>query len=45
MGKVLPLNKAKIVKKRTKSFERHQHQQFFRIGRSSWRKSKGISIL
>jgi large subunit ribosomal protein L32e len=42
MGKIIPLNKAKIVKKRTKSFERHQHQQFFRIGRSSWRKQKGI---
>ena len=42
MVKVTPLNKAKIVKKRTKSFERHQHQQFFRIGRSSWRKQKGI---
>mmetsp|Transcript_75907 Transcript_75907/g.164282 ORF Transcript_75907/g.164282 Transcript_75907/m.164282 type:complete len:137 (-) Transcript_75907:45-455(-) len=42
MTKVTPLVKAKIVKKRTKSFERHQHQQFWRIGRSSWRKSKGI---
>jgi large subunit ribosomal protein L32e len=42
MGKVTPLVKRKIVKKRTKSFERHQHQQFFRIGRSSWRKQKGI---
>ena len=41
MVKVTPLAKAKIVKKRTKSFERHQHQQFWRIGRSSWRKSKG----
>jgi len=36
------LTKPKIVKKRTKSFERHQYQQFMRIGRSSWRKSKGI---
>jgi large subunit ribosomal protein L32e len=42
MAPVTPLVKAKIVKKRTKSFERHQHQQFVRIGRSSWRKSKGI---
>jgi large subunit ribosomal protein L32e len=42
MTKVTPLVKAKIVKKRTKKFERHQYQQFWRIGRSSWRKSKGI---
>ena len=42
MTKVTPLLKKKIVKKRTKKFERHQYQQFWRIGRSSWRKSKGI---
>ncbi len=42
MTRITPLVKQKIVKKRTKSFERHQHQQFKRIGRSSWRKSKGI---
>jgi hypothetical protein len=42
MTKVTPLVKAKIVKKRTKKFERHQFQHFWRIGRSSWRKSKGI---
>mmetsp|Transcript_1846 Transcript_1846/g.1268 ORF Transcript_1846/g.1268 Transcript_1846/m.1268 type:complete len:137 (-) Transcript_1846:49-459(-) len=42
MGKVTPLVKAKVVKKRTKSFERHQYQNFARLGRSSWRKSKGI---
>eukprot|EP00597_Dinobryon_sp_UTEXLB2267_P006804 CAMPEP_0170095446 /NCGR_PEP_ID=MMETSP0019_2-20121128/27934_1 /TAXON_ID=98059 /ORGANISM="Dinobryon sp., Strain UTEXLB2267" /LENGTH=136 /DNA_ID=CAMNT_0010317125 /DNA_START=30 /DNA_END=440 /DNA_ORIENTATION=+ len=42
MAKVTPLKKVKIVKKRTKSFERHQHQQFLRISRSSWRKQKGI---
>ena len=42
MAKVTPINKTKIVKKRTKSFERHQHQQFFRIGRSSWRRPKGL---
>lgn len=41
MATVRPLKKVKVVKKRTKTFERHQHQQFFRIGRSSWRKSKG----
>ena len=42
MGKIAPLNKTKIVKKRTKCFERHQYSMFFRIGRSSWRKQKGI---
>jgi large subunit ribosomal protein L32e len=42
MVNVSSVNKRNIVKKRTKSFERHQHQQFFRIGRSSWRKQKGI---
>ena len=42
MGKVTPLTKTKIVKKRTKGFERHQYSNFARIGRSSWRKSKGI---
>ena len=42
MAKITPLVKQKIVKKRTKSFERHQHQQFWRIGRSSWRKSHGL---
>ena len=42
MGKVTPLVKAKVVKKRTKSFERHQHQQFRRINKGTWRKSKGI---
>ena len=42
MTKITPLVKNKIVKKRTKSFERHQHQQFWRIGRSSWRKSHGL---
>jgi len=42
MTKVTPLVKNTIVKKRTKSFERHQYQHFKRIGRSSWRKSKGI---
>jgi len=42
MTKIAPLVKHTIVKKRTKAFERHQHQQFWRIGRSSWRKQKGI---
>jgi large subunit ribosomal protein L32e len=42
MAKITPLTKVNILKKRTKSFERHQHQQFWRIGRSSWRKQKGI---
>jgi len=43
MTKVIPLVKPKdIVKKRTKKFVRHQTPQFLRIGRSSWRKQKGI---
>ena len=42
MTKVAPLQKVKIVKKRTKSFERHQFQQFKRIGNTGWRKTKGI---
>ena len=43
MPKVTPLERPKIVKKRTKTFERHQYQQFVRIGkRDTWRKSKGI---
>lgn len=37
-----PLTKRTIVKKRTKKFARHQSDQFWRIGRSSWRKPKGI---
>mmetsp|Transcript_18850 Transcript_18850/g.18970 ORF Transcript_18850/g.18970 Transcript_18850/m.18970 type:complete len:137 (-) Transcript_18850:123-533(-) len=42
MGKITPIVKPKIVKKRTKKFERHQHQLFWRIGRSSWRRPKGL---
>ena len=43
MTGLTPLIKPKkIVKKRTKSFERHQHQQYWRIGRTGWRKTKGI---
>jgi ribosomal protein L32E len=45
MTRIAPLSKPKIVKKRTKTFARHQHQQFLRIGTKSkgdtWRKSKG----
>ena len=37
-----PLVKKTVVKKRTKKFARHQADQFWRIGRSSWRKPKGI---
>lgn len=40
--KITPTNKPTIVKKRTKKFVRHQASRFARIGRSSWRKSKGI---
>jgi len=42
MGKVVPLPKPKIIKKRTKKFARHQTDQFLRIARSSWRKQRGI---
>ena len=45
MANAKPLTKPNIVKKRTKSFQRHQYQQFKRIGLKScgsWRKSKGI---
>ncbi len=41
MAKVTPIARPTIVKKRTKSFERHQGFQFWRIGRSSWRRAKG----
>ena len=37
-----PINKKTIVKKRSKKFARHQSDIFWRIGRSSWRKPKGI---
>lgn len=37
-----PLVTKTIVKKRTKKFARHQSDLFKRIGRSSWRKPKGI---
>ena len=43
MTRVTPLSKPRIIKKRTKTFERHQHQQFKRIGKpDTWRKTKGI---
>lgn len=42
MTKILPLRTKAVVKKRTKSFERHQSNGFLRISRSSWRKQKGI---
>lgn len=42
MGSVKPLVKHNIVKKRKKKFIRHQSDQFMRIGRSSWRRPKGI---
>jgi large subunit ribosomal protein L32e len=42
MAGPIPLVKKTKVKKRTKQFVRHQSDQFWRIGRSSWRKPKGI---
>lgn len=41
MVKITPLNNTKIVKKRTKGFERHMYQRFKKLG-NKWRKSKGI---
>lgn len=42
MTKLTPLNKKKIVKKRTQSFERHHYSRFKKIGNTGWRKQKGI---
>mmetsp|Transcript_10172 Transcript_10172/g.16704 ORF Transcript_10172/g.16704 Transcript_10172/m.16704 type:complete len:137 (+) Transcript_10172:44-454(+) len=42
MVKVTSINPTKIVKKRTKSFERHMHSRFKKLDKGSWRKSKGI---
>ncbi len=41
MAKITPVARTKVVKKRTKDFERHQSFQFLRISRSSWRRAKG----
>ncbi|KAL9979784.1 hypothetical protein ACROYT_G017499, partial [Oculina patagonica] len=38
---VMPANKPRIVKKRTKRFIRHQSDRFLRV-KQSWRKPKGI---
>lgn len=42
MTKLTPLNKKKIVKKRTQSFERHHYSRFKKISKTGWRKQKGI---
>jgi large subunit ribosomal protein L32e len=42
MAGPIPLNKKTIVKKRTKTFARHQSDLFIRIRNSSWRKPRGI---
>ena len=42
MTKITPLVRSKIVKKRSKSFVRHQGTQFTRLSKTGWRKQKGI---
>jgi large subunit ribosomal protein L32e len=42
MAKVTPLQKVKIVKKRTATFQRHQYQLYKRFSNVGWRKTKGI---
>jgi large subunit ribosomal protein L32e len=42
MAGVQPLSKPNVVKKRTKKFARHQSDRFMRIGKTSWRRPKGI---
>jgi large subunit ribosomal protein L32e len=42
MTKITPLTRPKIVKKRSKSFVRHQGTQFTRLSKTGWRKQKGI---
>lgn len=42
MTKLTPLDKTKIVKKRTKKFARHFSNRFMKIRNSSWRKIHGI---
>jgi large subunit ribosomal protein L32e len=39
---VTPIEKRKIIKKRTHKFIRHQGDEFSRISRPTWRRPKGI---